>query len=537
MALDFKPQRAALYTRISKDEDGEGLGVERQRVECLEWAEKNGWEIAETYTDNDVSAYSGKVRQNYRRMLADVESGARDGILVLTSSRLTRTPRELEDILDLYDRTGVVLGTVSGMLDLGTDEGQTMARMFSAMNHQYSSGNAKALRRKHKELMEAGKVSGRQRVYGYDVVTVEDSTAKGWHTERVINEGEAEVLKRVTAKIIEDGEQFNMTQMCRTLNAEGLRTVDGKEFRVQSMRKFVTAWRIAGIRDHNDEPITKGVWKPIITEEDLRSVRSILDSPERKTYTGAPRKYLLSNLLSCGKCGGVMQYGSSTKKATETHAKACWESYRCKSCSQSISMEVTDEQVIKAIGRMLADPSPVMRAFIDAEPAVVKDLRAKRAEAHEEVKAVHLMDLRATSKGALIQPLEKELDEIDAQISQHLHRDALRSLIATLTPLENVEDRGGPFDLDKPSEGVITQALTNREAVREAFKAMDLVQRRAVVTALMRVTIAQSKGMKRSDVIARIVITELDPATGEPQEHTYQDDSEFDHFDDPGPTG
>jgi site-specific DNA recombinase len=69
------PTRAVIYLRISQDRTGAGLGVDRQREDCEALAARNGWNVVETYTDNDVSAFSGKTRKDYRRMLADLDAG------------------------------------------------------------------------------------------------------------------------------------------------------------------------------------------------------------------------------------------------------------------------------------------------------------------------------------------------------------------------------------------------------------------------------------------------------------------------------
>jgi hypothetical protein len=45
-----------LYTRISEDIDGAGLGVARQEADCRKLASLRGWTVGSVYTDNDVSA-------------------------------------------------------------------------------------------------------------------------------------------------------------------------------------------------------------------------------------------------------------------------------------------------------------------------------------------------------------------------------------------------------------------------------------------------------------------------------------------------
>jgi site-specific DNA recombinase len=66
---------AALYARISSDQEGSGLGVARQLEDYRRLAESLGWSVAEEYVDNDLSAYSGKRRPAYERMLANLAEG------------------------------------------------------------------------------------------------------------------------------------------------------------------------------------------------------------------------------------------------------------------------------------------------------------------------------------------------------------------------------------------------------------------------------------------------------------------------------
>ena len=69
---------AAIYCRISKDDAGTGLGVGRQRDDCLALAESLGWPVAGIYTDNDVSAYSGTWASSYQSVGQSLADEPRD---------------------------------------------------------------------------------------------------------------------------------------------------------------------------------------------------------------------------------------------------------------------------------------------------------------------------------------------------------------------------------------------------------------------------------------------------------------------------
>lgn len=81
--------------------------MQRQLEDCRKLAANRGWPVGAENVDNDVSAFSGKPRQRYARMLADLGSGARDAVIVYNLDRLHRRPAELEDFVALCERVGV----------------------------------------------------------------------------------------------------------------------------------------------------------------------------------------------------------------------------------------------------------------------------------------------------------------------------------------------------------------------------------------------------------------------------------------------
>ena len=128
MTTKSRKVMAGLYCRISDDRGGQSLGVERQRQDCERLASELGWAVAGIYIDNDVSAYSGKQRPQYQRLLADIAGGAITGVITWHPDRLNRSPLELERLIGLLERNSVAVASVSaGFFDLGTPSGRAVA--------------------------------------------------------------------------------------------------------------------------------------------------------------------------------------------------------------------------------------------------------------------------------------------------------------------------------------------------------------------------------------------------------------------------
>jgi DNA invertase Pin-like site-specific DNA recombinase len=283
--------RAGIYARISSDREGDNLAVSRQLADCEALAERKGWSVVERYVDSDISAYSGKLRPEYRRMLEDIEIEAIDAVLVYHADRLHRHPRELEDFIDLCARTGTSMATVNGDIDLSTHEGQLIARITGAVARKESDDKSRRIERKHEELAAAGKVSGGgSRPYGYE------------DDKRTIRPEEAEVIRDLARHVLA-GDSLNT--LAKELNERGIATAQGKRWSPPTIRRMLMSARISGQRERHGEITAKGEWPAIITPAETQKLRAKLGDPDRRTNR-ASRRYLLPRMLRCGRCGSQL---------------------------------------------------------------------------------------------------------------------------------------------------------------------------------------------------------------------------------------
>src|SRR5262249_13640253 len=136
--------------------------------------------VAEVYIDRDISAYSGRRRPSYDRMVDDLKNGIRDAVVVVDQDRLTRHVRELEDFISLADANGIALASVSGEIDLSTSDGRFRARIMGSVARQESEKKSERIQRQRDQAARLGRFGGGPRRYGYenDGVTVRRDEAK-----------------------------------------------------------------------------------------------------------------------------------------------------------------------------------------------------------------------------------------------------------------------------------------------------------------------------------------------------------------------
>jgi site-specific DNA recombinase len=280
-----------VYARISSDREGDNLAVSRQLADCEQLADRRGWKVVERYVDADISAYSGKRRPEYLRMLDDIEAGAVEAVVVYHADRLHRHPRELEDFIDLCQRTKTKLATVSGDVDLSTHEGQLIARIQGAVARKESDDKSRRIRRKHEELATAGKVSGGgSRPYGYE------------QDKRTVRVEEAEVIRDCARRVLAGD---SLRSICLDLNERGIASAAGKAWTSQTLRRMLMSARISGQREHRGEIVAKAEWPAIIAPRETQQLRAKLGDPDRRTNR-AGRRYLLTRLLRCSHCNSVL---------------------------------------------------------------------------------------------------------------------------------------------------------------------------------------------------------------------------------------
>ncbi|MBV9485879.1 MAG: recombinase family protein, partial [Frankiaceae bacterium] len=257
---------AAIYVRISKDSEKSGLGVERQRKDCRALAKRLGWTVAEVYEDNDVSASDGKPRPSFERMRTAVEVGQVKAIAVWDVDRLTRTPRELEDVIEWADRHGLALASVGGEIDLATPQGRLTARIKGSVARHEVEQASRRIRAKHAELAMDGRHNG-PRPYGWDIV------GRQAEARLVINAGEAAVLRECVQRVLAGDAIWKIV---KDLNSRDIRTSTGKPWVTQVLRRVLLRWRNCGVRTHLGKEVGLGQWQPIIDRETHERVVALL---------------------------------------------------------------------------------------------------------------------------------------------------------------------------------------------------------------------------------------------------------------------
>jgi site-specific DNA recombinase len=356
---------AAIYVRLSRsrDQDKATESLDGQAGPCRQLAADKGWTVLEPlYVDDDRSAYSGRRRPAYERMLSDVRAGKVQAIVAWAADRLTRTPTENETIIVLAEQYGVQLATVTGPVDLGTPAGRMHFRQLGIIARFESEHRGDRVAAWHDRVAAKGGWHGGPRPFGY-------CYAEGGGLE--LDEAEAKEIRQAVKDIVGGASLWSVARAWRDKGI--VRPVSGKPFTVTQLDTLLRSERLAGVRIHGEQRYP-AAWPAILTGAQHEALTAVLNNRGRQARRA--RRMLLSGILRCGHCGTVMRGAPIVGRRGQREP-----GYRCDEqaggCGRTHRLaKPLDDFVAEAV--LVALATPELRERLDRQQTdqAVRDLSA-----------------------------------------------------------------------------------------------------------------------------------------------------------------
>lgn len=450
-------RRTAVYLRASVDTTGERQAVLRHEEKCLEKVSEKGWVVAATYTDNSISSKKGVRRPAYEQMMADYAAGRFDAIVCWDLDRLTRVPRELEDMIDACEHGKLALVTASGEADLTTDNGRMFARVKVAIARGEVERKGERQRLAQQQRAKQGRPAKGVRPLGYaldgTIITTEAKIVR-----RIFKQFEAgDSLKGIAAQLQREGvptrrpEQLAhyIETLARTLEiTEGAaeradleakltkaRTELDRDHRwsFSSVSSILRNARYAGRSVYKGTDVGAATWKPIITEAQFNAVQARLEDPRRKTRgDSTARKHLGSGLYFCS-CGLRVRSSSSAGGKQKSNR------YNCRNMCFFRSAKPIDDYVLAVVRGRLALPDLAELLAKPVDQGRVAELAAerkrldgllKRFEADYDAGLIDGRRLKAATTKT-----EAQLTELRAEEAKLMAHHGPDAILATKDPV------------------------------------------------------------------------------------------------------
>lgn len=310
--------RCAVYTRKSSEEglDQEYNSIDAQRDAGHAYVASQraeGWiPVADDYDD---AAFSGgnMERPGLKRLMADIEAGKIDVVVIYKIDRLTRSLADFSKMVEVFERQGVSFVSVTQQFNTTTSMGRLMLNVLLSFAQFEREVTGERIRDKIAASKRKGMWMGGVPPLGYDVE----------NRRLVPNPQEAKLIHHIFTRFVELG---SSTKLVKELKLDGVTskawtTQDGKVREGKPIDKGLV-YKLLGNRTYLGELRHKEQWYqaehlPIVDQTVWDSVHAILatNGRSRANATRATTPFLLKGIVF-GHDGRALTPWHSTKKTT-----------------------------------------------------------------------------------------------------------------------------------------------------------------------------------------------------------------------------
>jgi DNA invertase Pin-like site-specific DNA recombinase len=368
-----KIKRYVIYTRCSTDEQamGDFTTLDSQAHHCKNMLDAFGYVLSEFGKEGVIKddGYSAKDlnRPGIKAILESIHQrrGEFDGVIFFRLDRLTRNPRDLYAMIDLFKEYDIDFISVREKLDSATAIGRVVIGilgLLSAFERELTGERVKAsfLARARQGMRTGGKVP-----IGYKLLKNGPVLPNGKQpTKLVIDETTAPHIKIIWEMAANNKSQ---AEIANELIRREIFTANKIVWRKQAIAHIIKNPFYKGYINYCGET-HRGQHEALVEEKMWNKANKIMSSktPGRRVWKTKPEyEHLLAGLIRCGDCGssmvGVHSNGRGDKKF---YYYECGRSRQGLGCSRKrVSATVFDQAILDYFRRASKDQEVIIRAI------------------------------------------------------------------------------------------------------------------------------------------------------------------------------
>jgi site-specific DNA recombinase len=469
--------RCAVYTRKSSEEgldkEFNSLDAQREAGEAYVKSQAGlGWAcLADRYDDGGYSG-GNTDRPALKRLLADIEAGRVDAVVVYKVDRLSRSLTDFAKLIAQFDQHHVSFVSVTQQFNTATSMGRLVLNVLLSFAQFEREIIAERTRDKIAASRRKGKWTGGRPVLGYDVDRE--------RMKLVVSPTEAARVRQIFQLYLE---HESLLPVVQELNRRGWSTKPwvtrkgvahpSRPFGKTALHQLLTNVLYAGRVRYRDE-VHPGEHPAIIDLAVWDKVQATLARNARTGGKWVRNKYgaFLKGLLRCGPCGCAMTPSHSSKGVRKYRYYLClrasqkgWAACPSKSVpAQGIEDLVRDR--LRAIGQDPSLVADVLAAARAKDATATADRRGELKRVERDLRAWHA-ELKAVSgqfrPGEDNAPRLARLSDLQERIaSAEVRAKVVRDELAAATPLDDDAATAALVEFDRVWDGL---TLRERERV------------------------------------------------------------------------
>ena len=383
--------RAAIYCRLSKDDDQDGpsASIQNQREMLSRYCEEQGWQVAGIFQDDGYTGLNMD-RPDFQRMLKLIEQGMFDVVLTKDLSRLGRNYLQTGQLIEeFFPRNRVRYIALNDAVDTSVENEITPFR--NILNEMYSRDVSKKVHSSYLTKAKSGKFTGCLAPFGYrkdpedkNHLLVDEDTA--WIVRKIFDyarngDGPNRIRRKLEQEEIPCPAWWNRQKGLRNhyskfeqedpergrfiwdfTSIQGILTNPVYTGAIASQKthyRFKIGWM--GDKKPEDWIVIEDMHEPLVDSETFALVQQKIQNRKRPDAWG--NFSLFAGLVKCGQCGSTMNIRRANAKGNERiYTCSRYNKYGVAHCSQhrikfDTLYDIVLEQIRACAQRALSDES------------------------------------------------------------------------------------------------------------------------------------------------------------------------------------
>ena len=290
----------AIYTRVSTD-----IQAEKEFSSCEAQEEKikafiksqNNWKVFKVYSDPGFTG-ANLNRPAFTKMLDDIKQNKINLVISYKIDRLTRSPKDFYQLIELFEKHGVDFISVTERFDTSTPSGRLLRNImltFAQFERELASERTKdkMIQRAQKGMWNGGIIP-----FGY----------KTENKKLLINEKEAKVIHEIYEKF---ATLVSLSKVYTEIKEQGITDRKGNTFSKTEIDYILRNIVYTGKIKYTGK-VFQGLHKPVISEELFNLTQDL--RKKRKKHVRVYKDYTLAGLVKCRECASFMTPCRTDKK-------------------------------------------------------------------------------------------------------------------------------------------------------------------------------------------------------------------------------
>ena len=330
-----KSNKCYIYTRVSTKMQVDGYSLEAQEKRCRAMADAKGYEVIRVYHDDGKSGKTLDGRDDFNRMLTDIEK-KKDGVSLVFVFKLSRFGRNTRDVLNSFQvlkDNGCELVCVEDSIDTTNAMGEVILKILAAIAEMERHNISVQTMAGRIQKAEDGKWNGGFAPYGYKLV---DGKLQ-------IAEDEAEVIRIIFDRFVHTtmgyvgvANYLLEKGISKKVRQNGKLDIFTQDFVKNALDNEIYMGKIHfGKRKNQVEQkeygVYQGIHEPIVSEElwELAHKKRQETVKRLEKVYDKEHEFQLSGIIKCPICGRGMVGNISRKKKPDGSLYKTYYTYYC----------------------------------------------------------------------------------------------------------------------------------------------------------------------------------------------------------------